>query len=84
MPGFEVGSPLDWAEDTAMPSAKGRSPEDDASRTIVTPKQMAGELADGQKLSKQQTEALLNDLMTLATRHIRDGDKIRLTGIGIL
>jgi DNA-binding protein HU-beta len=67
-----------------MPPSKGRSPEDDASQTTITLKQMAAELADGHNLSKQQTEALLNDLMTLATRHIKDGHRVRLTGLGVL
>jgi DNA-binding protein HU-beta len=31
-----------------------------------------------------QSEAILGDLVTLATRHFNSGDKIRLTGVGIL
>ena len=27
---------------------------------------------------------MLNDLMALATRHLQNGDKIRLTGLGML
>jgi DNA-binding protein HU-beta len=67
-----------------MPSEKGRSPEDDASRTTITLKQTAAEFADGRNLSKKQAEALLDDLMTLATRHIKNGHRVRLTGLGIL
>ena len=33
---------------------------------------------------EEQTEAVLGDLVTLATRHLKKGDKIRLTGLGIL
>ena len=74
----------DWAEEIAMPSEKGRSPENDASQTTVTLKQMAAELADGHNLSKKRAEALLDDLMTLATRHIMNGHRVRLTGLGAL
>jgi DNA-binding protein HU-beta len=74
----------DWAEEIAMPPAKGRSPEDDASQTTVTLKHMAAELADGHNLSNKQAEALLDDLMTLAIRHIKNGHRVRLTGFGTL
>jgi DNA-binding protein HU-beta len=38
----------------------------------------------GGDLSKNQAEAVSGHLMTLITRHLQNGDKIRLTGIGIL
>jgi DNA-binding protein HU-beta len=50
----------------------------------VTLKQFAAELAEGHDLPKKQAEAVLGDLVTLATRHLKKGDKIRLTGLGIL
>ena len=74
----------DWAEEIAMPPAKGRSPEEDASQTTVTLKQMAAELADGHNLSKRQADALLDDLMTLAIHHIKNGHRVRLTGLGVI
>jgi DNA-binding protein HU-beta len=39
-----------------------------------------GELA----MPKKQAEAVLGDLMTLATRHLRTRDKIFRTSLGIL
>ena len=45
---------------------------------------MAAELAESHDLPKKQAEAMLADLMTLATTHLKNGDKIRLTGLGIL
>ncbi len=50
----------------------------------VTLKQIAAELAEGHDLPKKQAEAVLGDLVTLTTRHLKQGDKIRLTGLGIL
>jgi DNA-binding protein HU-beta len=50
----------------------------------ITLKQMAAELAESHDLPKKQAERVLGDLMTLATKHLGNGDKIRLTGLGIL
>jgi DNA-binding protein HU-beta len=53
-------------------------------RTTVTLKQMAAEVAECHDLSKKQAETALSALMALATRHLQNGDKIRLTGLGVL
>jgi DNA-binding protein HU-beta len=80
------------------PVGPGRCPEPDRFKEIIMPsdskptssqatitlKQMAAELAESHDLPKKQAEAVLSDLMTLTTRHLQNGDKIRLTGIGIL
>ena len=53
-------------------------------QATVTLKQMAAEVAENHDLSKKQAEAALGTLMMLATRHLQNGDKIRLTGLGVL
>jgi len=50
----------------------------------VTLKQMAAELAERHDLPKKQSEAVLADLVTLTTRHLKRGERLRLTGLGIL
>jgi DNA-binding protein HU-beta len=50
----------------------------------ITLKQIAAQLAEGHNLPKRQAEAMLGDLVALATQHLKRGDKIRLTGLGIL
>jgi DNA-binding protein HU-beta len=35
-------------------------------------------------LLKKQAEAVLGDLVTLTTRHLKKGDEIRLSGLGVL
>jgi nucleoid DNA-binding protein len=45
---------------------------------------MAAELAESHDLMKKQAEAVLGDLMALAIRHLKNGHKIRLTGLGLL
>jgi DNA-binding protein HU-beta len=61
-----------------MPSAKAPP------QATITLKQMAAELAETHEMPKKQSEAMLGDLITLATKHLKFGDKIRLTGLGIL
>lgn len=53
-------------------------------QNTVSLKQLAAGLAEEHEISKKQSEAILNDLMTRVTKHLKKGDKIRLTGLGIL
>ena len=55
-----------------------------APQVTVTLKQIAAELAEGHDLPKKQAESILGDLVAVTTRHLIKGDKIRLTGLGIL
>jgi DNA-binding protein HU-beta len=55
-----------------------------AAQATVTLKHLAAELADSHDIAKKQAESVLVDLVTLTTRHLKKGDKIRLTGLGIL
>jgi DNA-binding protein HU-beta len=67
----------------AAPSKKGAQAKA-APQITITLKQMAAELAESHDLPRKQTETVLGDLVTLAMRHLKQGDKIRLTGLGIL
>jgi DNA-binding protein HU-beta len=60
------------------PPAKAMPP------ATITLKHIAAELAEGHDLPKKLAETVLADLVTLATQHLKKGDKIRLTGLGIL
>jgi DNA-binding protein HU-beta len=71
------------AKKTAAPAKKAAAVKA-APQITVTLKQIAAELAEGHDLAKKQAEAVLGDLVALATRHLKNGDKIRLTGLGIL
>ena len=68
----------------AVAPAKKEAPPKAASQATVTLKQIAAELAESHDLPKKHAEAMLGDLVTVATRHLKKGDKIRLTGLGIL
>jgi DNA-binding protein HU-beta len=55
-----------------------------AAQATITLKHLAASLSDSHDLPKKQAEAVLSDLVTFTTRHLKKGDKIRLTGLGIL
>ena len=53
-------------------------------QATITLKHIAAELAESHELSKKQAEAVLGDLVAVTARHLKKGDKVRLTGLGIL
>ena len=55
-----------------------------ASPATVTLKHLAAEIAEDQDMSKKQAEAILTDLITRITRHLKKGERIRIVGLGIL
>ena len=64
--------------------AKKAAPAKTATQGTVTLKHLAAALAGDHEVPKKQAEAVLGDLVTLTTKHLKKGDKIRLTGIGVL
>ena len=79
-PAKKAASP---AKGAAAPAKKTPSAKPTPQATF-TMKQIAAELAESHDLPKKQGEAILSDLVTVTTRHLKKGDKIRLTGLGIL
>ena len=55
-----------------------------AKQNTVSLKHLAAALAESHELPKKQTEAVLNDLVTMLTKHLKKGDRIRLVGLGVL
>ncbi|MBR0656167.1 HU family DNA-binding protein [Plastoroseomonas arctica] len=74
------------AKKPAAPAAAAAAPKAPAAKAIptVTLKQLAAGLAETHELSKRAAEAILNDLVDTVTKRLKKGDKIRLTGLGIL
>jgi DNA-binding protein HU-beta len=60
------------------------TPTSAAVASAVTLRQMAAELAERHDLPRRQAEALMNDMVALATRYLKKGHRLRLTGLGIL
>jgi DNA-binding protein HU-beta len=59
-------------------AAKGAAP------VTITIKHLAAALSETHDLPKKQAEAVLGDLVALTTKHLKKGDKIRISGLGIL
>ena len=55
-----------------------------ATAPTVTLKHLAAQLAEDHQLSKKQSEAMLGDLVTNITKHLKKGERIRIGGLGIL
>jgi DNA-binding protein HU-beta len=55
-----------------------------ATPTTVTLKHLAAALSEEHELSKKTTEAILSDLVTRITKHLKKGERIRIVGLGIL
>jgi DNA-binding protein HU-beta len=53
-------------------------------QNTVSLKHLAATLAGDHEMPKKQAEALLGDLVTLVTKHLKKGDRIRLVGLGVL
>jgi DNA-binding protein HU-beta len=64
------------AAKTTKPAAKASRP--------VTLKHLAATLAEEHQLTKRAGEALLGDLVGLITRHLKKGERIKISGLGIL
>jgi DNA-binding protein HU-beta len=50
----------------------------------VTLKHLAAALAEEHQLTKRAGEALLGDLVGKITKHLKNGERIRIAGLGIL
>ena len=72
------------AKKAAPTAKKSAAPAKGAVQATVTLKHLAAAFADSHDIAKKQAEAVLGEMVTLATRHLKRGDKIRLTGLGIL
>ncbi len=64
--------------------AKAPAAKSASTQATITLKQLTAQLAETQDLQKKQIEALLGALVAMATEHLKNGDKIRLTGLGTL
>src|ERR1700749_195799 len=55
-----------------------------ATPATITLKHLAADIAEQQELSKKQAEAILTDLGDRITNHLKQGERIRIVGLGIL
>jgi len=79
MPAAKKAAP---AKKAAAPAKKAAAKS--AAQATVTLKQIAAGVAASHEISKKQAEAILDELVTATSAHLKRGDKVRLTGLGIL
>ena len=53
-------------------------------QSTISLKQLAASLAGDHESPKKQAESMLGDLVSLVTKHLKKGDRIRLAGLGVL
>ncbi len=68
----------------AAPSKAATAKAATAKVTTVSLKHLAAALAESNELPKKQTEAMLNEMVALITKHLKKGERIRIPGLGIL
>ncbi len=69
---------------TAKAAAPARGAKAAAAPATVTLKHLAAQLAEDHEMAKRQTDAVLSDLVGLVVGHLKNGDRIRIGGLGIL
>ena len=72
------------AAKSAAKSPKAAAPAKAAAQPTVTLKHLAAAIAEDQELSKKQAESILSDMVTMITKHLKKGERIRIVGLGIL
>jgi DNA-binding protein HU-beta len=63
---------------------KAKAPTAAAKAGPVTLKHLAARLAKDHQLTKRAGEAILGDLVSLITKHLKKGERVRISGFGIL
>jgi DNA-binding protein HU-beta len=72
------------AAKSAAKSPKAAAPAKSAAQATVTLKHLSASLSESHDMPKKQTDAMLSDMVGLVTRHLKEGDKIRINGLGVL
>ena len=67
----------------ALPAKEKRRTAPSKNNRPVTLKHLAAILAEEHQLTKKAGEALLGDLVGLITKHLKKGERIRISGLGI-
>jgi DNA-binding protein HU-beta len=55
-----------------------------ATPATITLKHLAAAIAEEHELSKKASEAILTDLVSRISKHLKKGERVRIVGLGIL
>ena len=73
---------------TPKPAATSKvaevTPISPAKAAVVTLKQLAVQFGDTHEMPAKQAQAMLDSVVSLLVDHLKAGDKLRLTGLGVL
>ena len=93
MPAAKKAAP---AKKAAAPASRAAAPVKKAAAPVkkaaaktpgqatVTLRQIAAQIAETHEVSRKKAEAMMDDLVSATSDHLKAGDKVRLTGLGIL
>jgi DNA-binding protein HU-beta len=70
--------------ESAKPAAAKAAAASKPKAETVSMKALATDLAGKHELSNKKAALILDDMVTLITKHLKKGVRIRLTGLGIL
>jgi len=69
----------------AKPKAAAKSAKGAAAKpNTVTLRHLATALSEGHGLPKKQVNTMLDEMVGMITKHLKKGDRLRLSGLGIL
>jgi DNA-binding protein HU-beta len=54
------------------------------SNKTITARDLAAKLAAQHELTKKKGEEMLGDLVAMITKHLKKGERVKITGLGIL
>jgi DNA-binding protein HU-beta len=68
----------------SAPKVVARAPIKAAAAATVTLKQLAAEIAEHKQIAKREADTLLTSLVGILVQHLKEGDRLRIGGLGIL
>jgi DNA-binding protein HU-beta len=67
-----------------MAKAAAKATKAPAKVDTVTLKHLGAALAEAHEMPKKQAQAILDDMIVMITKHLKKGDRLRISGLGIL
>jgi DNA-binding protein HU-beta len=73
------------AKSAAKSATKSKAAAKTAAKVdTITLRQLGASLSEAHEIPKKQAAAILDDFVTMITKHLKKGNKIRIGGLGVL
>ena len=88
-----MGVPNNMAVKTTKATAAAKKPPAKAAEqpapksaapATITSKQLSATLAERHEMGKKESETVVNDVFEMLVTHLKSGDRLRISGLGIL